>query len=315
MTDIRASEITTVSMEDHMALLATNWWSVEKFLQHGVQCREGAFTQTEAEQVEIALRGYQETQRLDDEEMEDLLYGENKLPGFWAQITRAVPGRRVRSVYDHVQRARHPLGKKGSWTEGDDAQMKAYIDKHGIDWTKIGDVMARPQGECRDRYYKYLIYQVRAGHWSSDEEGRLVQIIQDLNLEGKTNKTVKRFWKEVARHMDNTRSAKQCRDKWTDSLSQKLQNGGKALRWGSEDTFILVQKVASLNVDSEDAIDWSSLPDEGWQHWSKHKLQQKWSGLRAMVHTPGMTHHDVVLCLMERHSKRPHSTPVASSYS
>ncbi|KAI9435384.1 hypothetical protein BJY52DRAFT_1131097, partial [Lactarius psammicola] len=217
---------------------------------------------------------YPQTQRLDDKQMEDLLYGENKLPGFWAQITHAVPERHVRSMYNHVQWARHPLGKKGSWTNRDDTQMKVYIDKHRIDWTKISDVMARPQGECCDRYYKYLIYQgtKNQGHLLLDEEARLVQIIQDLNLEGKTNKMVKSFWKEVAQHMDNTHLAKQCQDKWTDSLSQKLQNGGKALHWGSEDTFILVQKVASLNVDSEDTIDWSSLPDKGWQHWSKHKL-------------------------------------------
>ncbi|KAN0124124.1 hypothetical protein V8E53_015870, partial [Lactarius tabidus] len=264
----------------------------------GVQFRTGRFMETEKVVLEATLCRYQETHQLDDEQMEDLIFGTTKQDGFWSDIARALPGRRLRSVYDYVQRTKHPLHKKRPWTDQDDVQLKIHIennDKDKHDWTEIGDRMSRPAAECRDRYHKRIVHHeltLCAGRWSLDEEARLVQIMQDLGTDGKTNDTLQHFcqWKEVARRMDKTRSAKQCRDKWIDTLRHKVENGGKAHNWTPQDSFILVHKVASLEVNSKDAIDWKSLPDKDWHHWSAHRLQQKWGILEGAVNTPEATH-------------------------
>ncbi|KAF8257334.1 hypothetical protein EI94DRAFT_1447771, partial [Lactarius quietus] len=119
--------------------------------------------------------------------------------------------------------------------------------------------------------------------WSSDEEAHLVQVMQDLSLEGKTIMTMLGFWKEASHHMDNMHSGKQCQEKWINSLSHTLHNRGTTLHWELQDKFILLQKIASLEVDCDDEIDWNSLLDASWHQWSTNRLQQKWSLLKAKV--------------------------------
>jgi len=46
-----------------------------------------------------------------------------------------------------------------------------------------------------------------------DEDARLNQIMQDMGEPGQTVAKNK-FWVEVSERMDNTRSAKQCSNKW-----------------------------------------------------------------------------------------------------
>ena len=140
-------------------------WFFPFTLHSGVQFYEGQLDETEKVAIKNALHRYQEvcsvylcfthlnscqqTQQLDDNEMEDLMFVKKtkdaKRRGFWTQIgtlpcktkhilaklmmlsAQAVPGRRVRTVYDHVSRSRHPLCKQGPWTKGDDAQLKMCV--------------------------------------------------------------------------------------------------------------------------------------------------------------------------------------------
>jgi hypothetical protein len=164
--------------------------------------------------------------------------------------------------------------------------------------------------------------KICAGAWSSEEESRLVQIVQDFHGDGKSTQTSIKFWQEVAGRMGHTRTAHQCRNKWcvhtsclveititiyrTDSLYPRLQNGGTMPRWSYTDNYILVRKyvplpahlvkliflsrVASLDLDMEKDIKWSTLPDDGWKTWTCRKLQQRWASLKKIAHSPGATH-------------------------
>jgi len=96
-----------------------------------------------------------------------------------------------------------------------------------------------------------------------EEEARLIQIIQDLSKLGKTP-TSSKFWNEVSKQMDNTRSAKQCSNKWygvsvrlindrfiicrNGSLSPTVQNVGRTPRWRPTDSKKLVQKYVRNEV-------------------------------------------------------------------
>ncbi|KAI0248510.1 hypothetical protein BJV78DRAFT_1284764 [Lactifluus subvellereus] len=88
---------TSVLSGEHAETLATKWWAAEKFRQHGVPCREGAFMDAETEIIRTTIRKYSEARNLSQEEVEDLIFGTNRQEGFWAHIARAIPPRRVRS--------------------------------------------------------------------------------------------------------------------------------------------------------------------------------------------------------------------------
>ncbi|KAI9442815.1 hypothetical protein BJY52DRAFT_1374563 [Lactarius psammicola] len=277
--------------QEHAELLATKWWTGENFKRYGVPCCEGPFAQAETDRIEDAIRGYQETHGMSQEDMEDLVLSTTRHSGFWAH---ACPfGLRPRS-------ARHPFRKPGKWTELDDARLKEFAEQC-LKWERIGDLLERPADECRHRYRKHLEHcdtQCK-GKWSLDEELRLNLIMQDMNVSGQNPQATSKFWKEVSKRMDNTRTAKQCSNKWNDSLSPTVKSLGRPPRWREADSCILVHKIASLNFHAEDEIRWDNLT---WSKWSTEKLQKKWVTLKDKVHTPNATHHDVVQRLITRFS-------------
>ncbi|KAH9060895.1 hypothetical protein EDB87DRAFT_1723414 [Lactarius vividus] len=201
------------------------------------------------------------------EDIEDIIFGATRKNGFWTTVgippsACAVPSRRIWSVYDHVQRAYHPLPDEG--------QME-----YKSDWTKIGEAMQRMPESCWGRYQQYLVYAEteRKGRWSDEEGARLACIIETMTAEGKTSTTSQKFWKEVAARMGNTRSPKQCRGKW----------------------------IASLGLDFEVDIPWNTFPDDGRKSWCGHRFQQKWAILKKTVWVEGATHHDIVQRLLALH--------------
>jgi hypothetical protein len=52
------------------------------------------------------------------------------------------------------------------------------------------------------------------GVWSSEEETRLLLIIDELVREGKTDVSARGFWVSVSKALSGTRTPKQCRNKW-----------------------------------------------------------------------------------------------------
>jgi hypothetical protein len=51
-----------------------------------------------------------------------------------------------------------------------------------------------------------------------------------------------------------------------------------------------VYRIASLDVDEENDIDWKSLNDPAWM-WSSRSLQKRWRGLKVSIDdTDGMSH-------------------------
>jgi len=281
--------------QEYAELLATKWWTAKEFMRHGVRCLEGPFTHVETERINNAIRGYRETQNLGQDEVEDIILSARKDVEFWGHVARLVPPRRVRSVYDHVRQTHHPFRRPGKWTELDDARLKDFADE-GLKWRRVGELMERPADECRSRYnqrHKNKGTQ-HEGKWSPEEETRLNSIIQDMNESGRRPETTPKFWKEVSRRMDHTRTAKQCSNKWAMQL--------KIPRWREADSRLLVRKIALLNVDTEREIRWDDLIDEEWHMWTNEKLEQKWAALRNEVYTLNATHRDVVQQLTGRFS-------------
>ncbi|KAI9447968.1 hypothetical protein H4582DRAFT_1897498 [Lactarius indigo] len=119
-----------------------------------------------------------------------------------------------------------------------------------------------------------------------------------MTAEGKTRTTSQNFWKEVATPMDNTRSPKQCRGMIhsTHDCKIKGRNPVGALLTSmscSVHKYVPLEcspyltncqyRVASLDLDFEVDIPWNTLPNDDWNRWSGHRLQQKRDILKKTV--------------------------------
>ncbi|KAH9025739.1 hypothetical protein EDB85DRAFT_2149580 [Lactarius pseudohatsudake] len=285
--------------QEHAEMLATKWWLGEEFGRRGVLCCEGLFMQAETDSIDNAIHQYQETQGMSQDDIDDLILSETRQEGFWAHVMHSVPLRCVRSVYDHVRQVSHPFRKPGKWAKLEDTRLSEFVEQH-LEWKKIGDLLEQPADECRCQYHKYLKHSDtrHEGKWSPNEESSLSTIIQDMKESGQRPDMNPKFWKEVSRRMDNTWSAKQCSNKWNDSLSPTVKSLGRAPRWCKADSRILVHnhpfRIALLNVHVEDEIQWGNLTDEKWTKWSTEKLRQRWVALKNEVHMPNATHRDIV---------------------
>ncbi|KAN0131849.1 hypothetical protein V8E53_010377 [Lactarius tabidus] len=267
------------STKEHADLLANSWWTAKEFKEHGVACRDGPFTESEAQQVREALDHYRKVHELSPDDVEDLIYGVATRDGFWEHIGSSSKAKVGRKLATH-------------WT----VLLKTVaIDSKCIYMERIHDAKA-----CLNVYTNPLKTDRSAGAWTTDEAARLNHIMQELCEHGKTPEKSDRYWVEVSERMDNTRTAKQCCNKWNSSNT----------RWCTTDTKILVHKVAQLDLDKEDDIRWDELIDARWNRWTGTELQQKWIVLRKTVNSPGATHRGIVQELTSHYS-----TPRASKSS
>lgn len=49
------------------------------------------------------------------------------------------------------------------------------------------------------------------------------------------------------------------------------------------DLYILICRVASLDVSDESEIHWNDLKDTAWKAWSGNNLRKRWTSLRETV--------------------------------
>src|SRR6266702_4208316 len=122
--------------------------------------------------------------------------------------------------------------------------------------------------------------------------------------------------------MGVTQTPKQCQSKWCVLRSfiilscpcnsaglTPLKGKCEMWHWKEDDSYVLickcvscavdfvlanyqVHRIASLDVDNKDDIDWKSLNDPTWNMWSGHYLQQKWRQLKASCNANSiMCHH------------------------
>ncbi|KAF8267701.1 hypothetical protein EI94DRAFT_1801344 [Lactarius quietus] len=254
---------------------------------------------------------------ISNEDVKDLILGTTRQDEFWENISEVfigidlhmskcpsepacgVPGRRVHSVYDHTKWLYDPYGGQKKWTDVDDLKLLEFVWEE-MSWTEIGEMMLCSAHSCCNRYQKQLAHRETwcQGAWSPEEEARLINIMQVLGEEGKVQGQTHKIWKQVSERMDHTRMPEQCRSKWCNSLSPDAK---RDRRWRPTNYKILVNKVASLDLNSEGDINWDDLSNLGWNGWSAKKLQRRWAALKAKVEVNG-THRDVVQQLM-RHSQ------------
>ncbi|KAF8268026.1 hypothetical protein EI94DRAFT_1579146, partial [Lactarius quietus] len=243
----------------------------------GIPCHKGQFTKEETQKICDMIQTYQKENNLDDEQLDDMIHSAEPAKGFWSYIARAVPQRGVKSIFYHVRRACDSLGKAGKWSAAEDQQLRMAVQSHGKDWTAIADFVQRTAADCSDRFRQHIQYKEtkRTGAWSSDEESQLVHAMEVLAQGGKSDMLAAGFWVFMSKAMDGTRTPKQCQSKWCVLFAGKARNEYQRRHWTKDDSYVLICKIASLNLDDDSDIDWKSLSDPSWNLWTGHQLRQK----------------------------------------
>ncbi|KAI0257875.1 hypothetical protein BC834DRAFT_848361 [Gloeopeniophorella convolvens] len=188
----------------------------------------------------------------------------------------------------HIQlRAAGPRLKctGGEWTQMDNAKLKSHAQSRRETRALLGQGVAgtwRMAEDCRIQFssLEHRDSEQR-GHWTLEEEAQLVEIIQDLGAEGRSE-TSQRFWPtdKVVRVCRN--HAAPALNRFRESqLKPAMLNGGQK-RFGPGDDYILCE-IASLHASSERDIDWGALKDPAWNAWNGSVLKKKWWALRKRV--------------------------------
>ncbi|KAF8463795.1 hypothetical protein DFH94DRAFT_616218, partial [Russula ochroleuca] len=230
---------------------------------------------------------------LDDNQLDDLIHPDapnGSGSGFWSYVACAVPQRGVKSIFYYVRCAHDGLGKGGKWGPAEDEHIQYLtlraVQKHGNDWLAVADLVKRSPADCSDRYRQHVQYKgtKRKGVWSSEEDSQLLHVIEELAREGRTDLSARGYWVSVSKALGATRTPKQCQNKWfcrSQTLKGNIENEGKTRCWKYEDSYILICKIASLDLDKEADIDWKSLSNPSWNMWSGSFLQRKWKRLKV----------------------------------
>ncbi|KAL1275543.1 hypothetical protein QQF64_035166 [Cirrhinus molitorella] len=183
------------------------------------------------------------------------------------------------AVYRRVLRMYDNRNHVGKYTDEEINKLKELRQKHGNDWATIGAALGRSASSVKDRC-RLMKDTCNTGKWTEEEERRLAEVVHELTgTEVGDVVTQGVSWASVA-ELVGTRSEKQCRSKWLNYLNWK-QSGGT--EWTKEDDINLVRRIAELDVDDENEINWDILSG-GWSSVrSPQWLRSKWWTIKRQV--------------------------------
>uniref|UniRef100_A0A8C2HVU2 Cyclin-D-binding Myb-like transcription factor 1 n=1 Tax=Cyprinus carpio TaxID=7962 RepID=A0A8C2HVU2_CYPCA len=184
------------------------------------------------------------------------------------------------AVYRRVLRMYDNRNHVGKYTDEEINKLKKLREKHGNDWATIGAALGRSASSVKDRC-RLMKDTCNTGKWTEEEERRLAEGGHELTgTEVGDVVTQGVSWASVAQ-LVGTRSEKQCRSKWLNYLNWK-QSGGT--EWTKEDDINLVRsRIAELDVEDENFINWDILAG-GWSSVrSPQWLRSKWWTIKRQV--------------------------------
>lgn len=170
--------------------------------------------------------------------------GVNQFGSDWERIAAVVKTRKPSNCYYRWVRRLDPTLKHGDWIKEEDLYIVDQRDLHGHRWGDIGAALGRGGDSVRVRYAWLSKGKIKKSKvlprkkvrsdesyiprtsWTESEDKLLTDAVNQLGA-GK--------WQEIA-EMVQTRSRKQCRDRWLEYLDPTLKHG----HWTkAEDNYIV----------------------------------------------------------------------------
>lgn len=118
------------------------------------------------------IESYQQTHKITEEQLTNRIWASERKrqDDFWDQVAKLVPSRTRAAVMRHCRRHFYPFGRRGVWTQEEDMELKAAVEKHGRSWTKVGQEINRHPDDARDRYRNYLtVTGNKEGRWTEED--------------------------------------------------------------------------------------------------------------------------------------------------
>ncbi|XP_074644643.1 cyclin-D-binding Myb-like transcription factor 1 [Tubulanus polymorphus] len=269
----------------------------------GQSWRQGQWSKEEVLLLQVNIENYCKDFGFTDPA--EIVFGLSKdeRKDFYRTVAKGL-NRPLFSVYRRVIRMYDKKNYVGKYTPAEIKKLIELRKKHGSDWAAIGAEMGRSASSVKDRC-RLLRETCNTGKWYPDEEQRLGDAVYKLtgSVRGE-NITTGVSWAAVAEDV-RTRTEKQCRTKWLNYLNWKQKGGSD---WTRDDDNALVNKIASMNAQTETDVDWNELA-KGWNSVrSPQWLRGKWWSLKKHVQNYQLlSFPDIVSVLKQCQDKNCHS--------
>ncbi|KAJ2237750.1 hypothetical protein H4R99_000723 [Coemansia sp. RSA 1722] len=109
-----------------------------------------------------------------------MAYGE----GDWQAVAACLDNRTGQQVLHRWCKSINPAIRSGRWDRDEDIALLAAVRLYGVgQWTKIAKhVPGRTDVKCRERYMNVLTPDVNNAQWSSEEDARLIAIVNRVGI-------------------------------------------------------------------------------------------------------------------------------------
>ncbi|KAI8459883.1 hypothetical protein BY996DRAFT_4528277, partial [Phakopsora pachyrhizi] len=255
----------------------------------GLKFSSGKFNELERARIEELSEEYCKRHGLSRQELSELIMSKRGDPKNTTEIARELRGRPLISVWHHLKRLYNPKSRMGRWKDDDDQDLLKLHNENGGSWTLISQGIGRSATDCRDRWRDFVSLRGkrRSGHWSSQEEMTLINILekainQDFSKPLREGKIFKcdGLWNWASKQMGGRRSRIQCREKGTDDSKKFVfsRQNDKQVVWRNRDTLILAQQLKDLEIFED--LNFADLLFKGWDGFHPDFLNLRWKKLK-----------------------------------
>ncbi|XP_051492699.1 transcription termination factor 1 [Apus apus] len=262
----------------------------KEFKKQGVAVKFGRFSQKENDQIRknvedfLSITGIDSAEKLlftsrypEDKEAINRLKAEHL---FCEKLSEGIP-RPWRLIYYRARKMFDPNNYKGRYTKEEKEKLKKYHALHGNDWKKIAEMMSRSNLSVAMKYSE-IKSAINYGPWSREETQKLMHAVEEvirkrlegeesnsLSSSGKSNRdlSIDREklcqtlpWTEIEAKV-GTRYWRQCKQKWTTILTNKMTKGQQVYRGtkGLQAKINLIKRLYEMKVEDANEVNWEEL--------------------------------------------------------
>ncbi|KAM6117695.1 transcription termination factor 1 isoform 2-T4 [Phoenicopterus ruber ruber] len=231
----------------------------KQFKKQGIAVKFGRFSEKENNQIRknveefLAITGIDSAEKLlftsrypEDKETIHRLKAEHL---FCEKLSEGIP-RPWRLIYYRARKIFDPNNYKGRYTTEEKEKLKKYHALHGNDWKKISEMMSRSNLSVAMKYSE-IKSAINYGPWSKEETQKLMHAVEevirkrmeteDANSLSSSEKSHRNLlidreklyqklpWTEIEAKV-GTRYWRQCKQKWTTIVTNKITKGQKLYR-------------------------------------------------------------------------------------
>ncbi|XP_009320342.1 PREDICTED: transcription termination factor 1 [Pygoscelis adeliae] len=262
----------------------------KQFKKQGIAVKFGRFSQKENNQIRknveefLLITGIDSAEKLlftsrypEDKETISRLKAEHL---FCEKLSEGIP-RPWRLIYYRARKMFDPNNYKGRYTKEEKEKLKKYHALHGNDWKKISEMMSRSNLSVAMKYSE-IKSAINYGPWSKEETQKLRRAVEEvirkrmetenansLSSSEKSHREIlidseklyqKLPWTEIEAKV-GTRYWRQCKQKWTTILTNKMTKGQQLYRGtkGLQAKINLIKRLYEMKVEDANEVNWEEL--------------------------------------------------------